>query len=671
MHLPHAADLDESFDVAVANAAPGHHDNSIVGLLHHAADQGAAVVGGRLLARGQDPVDSKVAQGLEPFGCVAAHVEGAVAGDGFARREVDKLGHAPVVDAAVLGQGADDESGGAGLQEGLEVARHDIDFGRVIEEVACSRPHHGEDRDLGRGANGLAEARARGQASFGEAGAQFDAFCATDNGGVGPGDRFDADFNQNGWIGLFRHWQYGAHMRAQLLHLSGPLRGRTVTYPERLVRIGRDTDNEVSLQSSSVADRHAILDWVEAECQFHLRSLDGDVFVNGRQVEEIILKDGDQLEFGAGGPMARFHTYVPIGAVCKPVRRMLKDARAVAKHSGGATATRMLTKDLFTQATPTLKIGFPLMVVGAAFLVGWFGGWLGSRPSPAEQQRTADMVTKAEVDEMRAEYQAQIQSLAKPTAVIRRVQKEWSLGVCLIHGVYGLAHPDGTPALDRRGDVIEVEYTGSGFLVSDQGHIVTNRHVALPWTEDEDHMERIANGMRPVFTRLTTTFPGKMPIAVAQESIKRRSDALDVAVMQLAAEEVKGIPVLPLRSDGTEGEDQRAILVGYPTGLAALLARANKDTLQELRRTAASMSDAISQLAKAGQIKPVITQGIVSNSESHLIAYDAGTTSGGSGGPVFSGKGDVIAVNFAIQRNFAGNNLGVPIRYALELLEKK
>ena len=112
-------------------------------------------------------------------------------------------------------------------------------------------------------------------------------------------------------------------------------------------------------------------------------------------------------------------------------------------------------------------------------------------------------------------------------------------------------------------------------------------------------------------------------------------------------------------------------MVGYPTGLAALLARASSDTLADLRQNAASTADAIEQLAAARQIKPVITLGVISNTEAHVIAYDAGTTSGGSGGPVFSNKGDVIAVNFAIQRNFAGNNLGVPIRYALELLQKK
>ncbi|HEB54645.1 MAG TPA: serine protease, partial [bacterium] len=208
------------------------------------------------------------------------------------------------------------------------------------------------------------------------------------------------------------------------------------------------------------------------------------------------------------------------------------------------------------------------------------------------------------------------------------------------------------------------------FLVSAQGHVVTNRHVALPWTEERGDMHRIEQGAEPVFVHFTATFPGRMPIDVEQGSIVRRTDDLDVALLRLPPEEVKGVPVLPLRQDGTEGEDQRAIVVGYPTGLAALLARASPETLAELRKNAATMAAAIEQLARAGQIAPVITAGIVSNAAPHLIAYDAATIGGGSGGPVFSDRGDVIAVNFAIQRGFDGNNLGVPIRFARELLPR-
>jgi S1-C subfamily serine protease len=50
------------------------------------------------------------------------------------------------------------------------------------------------------------------------------------------------------------------------------------------------------------------------------------------------------------------------------------------------------------------------------------------------------------------------------------------------------------------------------------------------------------------------------------------------------------------------------------------------------------------------------------------IVYDAATTSGGSGGPLFNRNGKVIGVNFAILNGFGGSNLAVPVRYAKELL---
>lgn len=51
------------------------------------------------------------------------------------------------------------------------------------------------------------------------------------------------------------------------------------------------------------------------------------------------------------------------------------------------------------------------------------------------------------------------------------------------------------------------------------------------------------------------------------------------------------------------------------------------------------------------------------------IVYDAVTTSGGSGGPLFNHSGKVIGVNFAVLKGFGGSNLAVPVRYADELLK--
>jgi serine protease Do len=53
------------------------------------------------------------------------------------------------------------------------------------------------------------------------------------------------------------------------------------------------------------------------------------------------------------------------------------------------------------------------------------------------------------------------------------------------------------------------------------------------------------------------------------------------------------------------------------------------------------------------------------------IVYDAATTSGGSGGPLFNRDGKVIGVNFATLSDFGGSNLAVPVRYADELDQRR
>ncbi|MCR9246626.1 MAG: trypsin-like peptidase domain-containing protein [bacterium] len=458
-------------------------------------------------------------------------------------------------------------------------------------------------------------------------------------------------------------------MRAQLLHLSGPGRGRTVTYAVPRVTIGSDPTSTAYLRDPNVAIEHARIDWEQDACVFHLHALEGEVFVNGNQVREVILQDEDEIEFGVDGPRARFRTYVPQGAVCKPVRRMLADARAVARESGGRAATETLTRDLFTQATLTLKVGFPILVIALALLAGWFGGWLSSRPY-FEARHTADEYTRAEIDELREWQQAReatLESLARGNATLKRVREEWRKGVCLVHGVYRLRQPDKTWWL-LGGKPFEAEYTGSGFLVSRAGHIVTNRHVAVPWSEVGPLQPLIAQGYVPEFVRFTVTFPGLPAITVPPESVKTRTDDQDVAVLQVAAEAVTAVPVLPLATE-TRNDYERAIVVGYPTGLAALLARADTALVERLQQKHASMAVAIDELAAAGQIQPVITRGSVTVEE-RLVTYDAATTHGGSGGPVFSGTGEVIAVNFAIQKGFHGLNYGVPVQFARELLPR-
>jgi len=140
----------------------------------------------------------------------------------------------------------------------------------------------------------------------------------------------------------------------------------------------------------------------------------------------------------------------------------------------------------------------------------------------------------------------------------------------------------------------------------------------------------------------------------------------DVAVMRL---KVTGVPVLPLtRLDVATMRGGRVVVLGYPTGITAMLARAEPALVTEVIANSHDLTSLIAELAKRNAIYPVITQGALNEVSPTKLVYDAETGSGGSGGPVFGPDGAVIGVNFAITRDFDGSNFGIPIAFAKKLL---
>ncbi len=131
-----------------------------------------------------------------------------------------------------------------------------------------------------------------------------------------------------------------------------------------------------------------------------------------------------------------------------------------------------------------------------------------------------------------------------------------------------------------------------------------------------------------------------------------------------------GLPVLELDRTGRSAVAGRAVLLlGYPTGIEALVARADPKTVQELVAAATpDLNRLAEELARRDLIRPITTRGFIGDVQPHQIIFDAQTTIGGSGGPLLDLEGRVVGVNFAVLRGFGGSNFAVPIRLALPLL---
>jgi pSer/pThr/pTyr-binding forkhead associated (FHA) protein len=97
----------------------------------------------------------------------------------------------------------------------------------------------------------------------------------------------------------------------QLIHIQGPLKGQIQEVTDESIFVGRHPSCHVQFPKdlSMVSRKHAEI--VREGNRFKLidQSTNG-TFVNGKQVKEAYLKDGDVLMFSEGGPKASFLTKI-------------------------------------------------------------------------------------------------------------------------------------------------------------------------------------------------------------------------------------------------------------------------------------------------------------------------------------------------------------------------
>lgn len=279
-------------------------------------------------------------------------------------------------------------------------------------------------------------------------------------------------------------------------------------------------------------------------------------------------------------------------------------------------------------------------------------------------------------------------------------------------GVEGrpLRLPSGETPITTSGDgpIVQVFFTGTAFVVSREGHLVTNRHIALPWLYNESAQGVLMQGFIPEMRRFIGYIPGHpepfemqvlatsdhsdlavlhsdfliqdvlageivhpdaTPVEVAEQELapgeNEMSSATDAGAPAAASRQVvTHLPfeITPLEiSQNALNPGDEVILLGYPAGMEALLARADPRFAEGLLSTGpVTFWEVARGLAAGGYIEPLATMGIIGQVTEVSVVYDAETTHGGSGGPVIALDGKVVAVNSAVVEYFSGHNLGVP-----------
>lgn len=322
-------------------------------------------------------------------------------------------------------------------------------------------------------------------------------------------------------------------------------------------------------------------------------------------------------------------------------------------------------------------------------------------PQRDELQQKADQLKAQMATADKQQLKDLQQQLADTNARLKKVEAEGGsaesiiganvASVCLLHIAVGFnekasgkrlhyagLNPQGEPIQDSDGDPIltldgsgpevRLDVFGTGFLAGPNGRVITNRHVAQPWWKDEQMNALINEGYQPEIAAIRTYFPGS-PRAFHAE-IEKISDDTDLATMRVNLEglSVRALAFDDKAADAKSGES--IILMGYAAGLAAILARTDENTAQEITaKSGGDVSKILDELARRNLIRPLITQGHVGDVLPDKIVFDAQTTVGGSGGPLLNSNGKVIGITYATLEGFGGSNFGIPARFTAPLLQ--
>ena len=494
--------------------------------------------------------------------------------------------------------------------------------------------------------------------------------------------------------------------------MTGPDRGETAWATEAVTDIRLARGKHLSLGAEPAAAT-VVARLTHVDGGYAIEPVgEAKLFVNGAPAtpERRRLAHRDVIEFGDDGPISRISFYRQGARPQHTAAEVLRDAVAYLRVSRQPWRRRLgrVAKTMIRRFAMETSLPFRAVIVAALAALVYFAyqaaeerGRLAEQVASGAQQldafgaalarANADALRPADLTALRDEFArgltraaGRLDELEARTEASRRVIARSAAAVAFLQGAYGfredasgrvlrhavdaggqiLRAPGGQPLLTLEGDgpVAERQMTGTGFVVARAAAaavIVTNRHVALPWEEDASAEALAARGLTPIMLKLIAYFPDATTATPLR--LLRAGENSDLAVLAPEGEAAALPPPLPLAEEapapGTE-----IIVMGYPTGLRALLAQTGPAFVEALQQEGAFDFWLVAErLAAAGFVHPLASRGIVAQATAATIVYDAETTHGGSGGPVLDASGRVIAVNAAILPEYGGSNLGVPV----------
>ncbi|HWM66527.1 MAG TPA: trypsin-like peptidase domain-containing protein [Steroidobacteraceae bacterium] len=305
-----------------------------------------------------------------------------------------------------------------------------------------------------------------------------------------------------------------------------------------------------------------------------------------------------------------------------------------------------------------------------------------------KQISTSSGPSLSDLDNRLKQTYSRIGKLESESRIAQEIVRDYSNSVCLIYAIVGFHErssgarlkfagidANGRPVVDGKGNVVvtteggsrpvQLHVFGSGFLIDSAGHILTNHHVLEPWWHNAAEIPVPTETFEPKIESIWAYFPGyQAPMALHVQRVVEDFD------LGLASVELPQNPPRPIALEQqTAVSGSPVVLIGYPTGVEGILARIDDGALKSIAQLVGNDTEGLVQeLGRRKLIRPLVTQGHLGVVGADRLVYDAQTTHGGSGGPVFNTSGKVIGVNFAILSDFTGSNFAVPIARAAKIV---